>query len=72
MLMSGNSGATLTHGALAAGVSELLAKPLQSREMAAALARVLGAINAVESMKHGHGPPEDSDDNLCVPPSGRA
>jgi CheY-like chemotaxis protein len=41
VLMSGYSGATLTHGALAAGVSELLTKPLQSHEMAAALARVL-------------------------------
>ncbi|MGO9991796.1 MAG: PAS domain S-box protein [Steroidobacteraceae bacterium] len=41
VLLSGYSGAILTHGALAAGVSELLTKPLQSREMAAALARVL-------------------------------
>ncbi len=41
VLTSGYSGATLTHGALGAGVSELLTKPLQSREMAAALARVL-------------------------------
>jgi DNA-binding NtrC family response regulator len=41
VLMSGYSGATLTHGALATGVGELLTKPLQSREMAAALARVL-------------------------------
>jgi PAS domain S-box-containing protein len=41
VLVSGYSGANLTQDALAAGVSELLTKPLQSREMAAALARVL-------------------------------
>jgi PAS domain S-box-containing protein len=41
VLMSGYSGASLTQDALAAGVRELLTKPLQSREMAATLARVL-------------------------------
>ncbi|HWS69924.1 MAG TPA: AAA family ATPase [Steroidobacteraceae bacterium] len=41
VLVSGYSGATLTQDSLAAGVSELLTKPLQSRELAATLARVL-------------------------------
>jgi CheY-like chemotaxis protein len=41
VLMSGYCGANLTQDALAAGVSELLVKPLQSREMATTLARVL-------------------------------
>jgi PAS domain S-box-containing protein len=41
VLMSGYSGVSLTQWALAAGVSELLTKPLQSREMATMLARVL-------------------------------
>jgi PAS domain S-box-containing protein len=41
VLMSGYSGPILTQRALAAGVSELLIKPLQSREIAATLARVL-------------------------------
>jgi CheY-like chemotaxis protein len=41
ILLSGYSGPTLTRQALAAGVSELLAKPLQSRQIAATLARVL-------------------------------
>ena len=41
VLMSGYSGAILTQDALAAGVSELLTKPLQSREIATVLARVL-------------------------------
>jgi CheY-like chemotaxis protein len=41
VLMSGYSGANLTQDALAAGVSELLTKPLQSREMTVTLARVL-------------------------------
>jgi FixJ family two-component response regulator len=41
VLMSGYSGVSLTQAALAAAVSELLTKPLQSREMAATLARVL-------------------------------
>jgi DNA-binding NtrC family response regulator len=41
VLVSGYSGVSLTQGALTAGVSELLTKPLQSREMATTLARVL-------------------------------
>ncbi|HEV7528911.1 MAG TPA: ATP-binding protein, partial [Solirubrobacteraceae bacterium] len=41
LLVSGYSGPILAQRALAAGVSELLVKPLQSRDIAAALARVL-------------------------------
>jgi CheY-like chemotaxis protein len=41
VLVSGYSGPILTQHALAAGVSELLTKPLQSREIATTLARVL-------------------------------
>jgi PAS domain S-box-containing protein len=41
VLLSGYSGPILTQDALAAGVSELLTKPLQSRDIAATLARVL-------------------------------
>jgi PAS domain S-box-containing protein len=41
VLVSGYSGPLLTQQALAAGVSELLTKPLQSREIAITLARVL-------------------------------
>jgi CheY-like chemotaxis protein len=41
ILVSGYSGPILTQQALAAGVSELLVKPLQSRQFAAALDRVL-------------------------------
>jgi CheY-like chemotaxis protein len=41
VLVSGYSGPILAQRALAAGVSELLVKPLQSRDIAAALARVL-------------------------------
>jgi AmiR/NasT family two-component response regulator len=40
-LVSGYSGPILTQQALAAGVSELLVKPLQSRQIAATLDRVL-------------------------------
>jgi len=40
VLVSGYS-ASLTQDALAAGVSEVLIKPFQSREMATTLARVL-------------------------------
>lgn len=39
--VSGYAGPTLTQQTLAASVSELLAKPLQSRQIAATLARVL-------------------------------
>ncbi len=41
VMVSGYSGPLLTQQALAAGVSELLTKPLQSREIATLLARVL-------------------------------
>jgi len=41
VLVSGYSGPALTPQALIAGVSELLAKPLQSRQIATTLARVL-------------------------------
>jgi PAS domain S-box-containing protein len=41
VLTSGYSGPILTQQALAAGVSELLTKPLQSREIATTLARLL-------------------------------
>jgi CheY-like chemotaxis protein len=41
VLVSGYSGPLLTQQALAAGVSEQLTKPLQSREIATTLARVL-------------------------------
>jgi PAS domain S-box-containing protein len=41
VLVSGYSGPLLTQQALAAGVSELLTKPLHSREIATTLARVL-------------------------------
>ena len=41
VLVSGYSGPLLTQQALAAGISELLTKPLQSREIAATLARAL-------------------------------
>jgi CheY-like chemotaxis protein len=43
VLMSGYTGPILAQRALAAGVSELLVKPLQSRDIAAALDRVLHA-----------------------------
>jgi hypothetical protein len=39
--VSGYAGPSLTQQTLAASVSELLAKPLQSRQIAATLARVL-------------------------------
>jgi CheY-like chemotaxis protein len=44
VLVSGYSGPTLAQRALAAGVSELLVKPLRHRDIAAALARVLHRI----------------------------
>jgi len=40
-LISGYTGPMLTQMALAAGVREVLRKPVQSRELAAALARAL-------------------------------
>jgi PAS domain S-box-containing protein len=44
VLVSGYSGPILTQQALAAGVSELLTKPLQSRQIATTLARVLHRV----------------------------
>ncbi len=44
VLVSGYSGPILTQDALAAGVSELLTKPLQSRDIATTLARVLHRV----------------------------
>jgi PAS domain S-box-containing protein len=44
VLVSGYIGPMMTERALAAGVSEILKKPVQSRELAAALARVLGKL----------------------------
>jgi CheY-like chemotaxis protein len=41
VLMSGYTGPMLSERALAAGVTEILKKPVQSRDIAAALARVL-------------------------------
>ena len=41
MLVSGYTGPMLAERALAAGITEILKKPVQSRDMAAALARVL-------------------------------
>jgi signal transduction histidine kinase/CheY-like chemotaxis protein len=43
ILISGHTGPHLTEMALGAGVREVLRKPIQSRELAAALARVLAA-----------------------------
>jgi CheY-like chemotaxis protein len=43
VLLSGYSGALQTQQALAAGVRELLTKPIRSQEMATTLARVLPA-----------------------------
>jgi CheY-like chemotaxis protein len=43
ILMSGNAGAQLMQRAGEIGVNEVLRKPLQSRDLAEALARVLGA-----------------------------
>jgi PAS domain S-box-containing protein len=43
ILMSGHGGAELTERAAAVGAQEVLHKPLQSREVAESLARVLGA-----------------------------
>jgi PAS domain S-box-containing protein len=43
ILMSGHGGAQLTQNAAAVGAQEVLHKPLQSRDLAESLARVLGA-----------------------------
>jgi len=45
-LVSGRSGASLMQDALAAGVSEVLTKPLESREIATTLARVLHCMTS--------------------------
>jgi signal transduction histidine kinase/ActR/RegA family two-component response regulator len=47
ILVSGYIGPMMTERALAAGVSEILKKPVQSRELAAALARALGKASAL-------------------------
>jgi FixJ family two-component response regulator len=54
VLMSGYSGPLLTQQALAAGVSELLAKPLQSRQFAATLDRVLHHNEAPTPVQNHH------------------
>jgi FixJ family two-component response regulator len=41
VLVSGYTGPILAERALAAGITEILKKPVQSRDMAAALARAL-------------------------------
>jgi CheY-like chemotaxis protein len=52
VLVSGYSGPILTQQALDAGVSELLKKPVQSRELAAALARALAKpVNVSEIIR---------------------
>ena len=52
VLVSGYSGPILTQQALDAGVSELLKKPVQSRELAAALARALAKpVKRSETMR---------------------
>ena len=45
ILMSGHGGAQLTHRAAAIGAKEVLRKPLQGRDLAESLARVLGAAH---------------------------
>ena len=45
ILMSGHGGAQLTQNAAAVGAQEVLHKPLQSRDLAESLARVLGAAH---------------------------
>jgi CheY-like chemotaxis protein len=45
ILMSGNGGAQLKQRAGAIGANEVLRKPLQSRDLAESLARVLGSVN---------------------------
>jgi CheY-like chemotaxis protein len=45
IVMSGNGGAQLKQRAGSIGANEVLRKPLQSRDLAESLARVLGSIN---------------------------
>jgi PAS domain S-box-containing protein len=47
LLVSGYIGPMMTERALAAGVSEILKKPVQSRDIAAALARALRRVSSV-------------------------
>jgi NO-binding membrane sensor protein with MHYT domain/nitrogen-specific signal transduction histidine kinase/ActR/RegA family two-component response regulator len=54
VLMSGYSGPLLTQQAVAAGVSELLVKPLQSRQFAATLDRVLHHNEAPTPVQNRH------------------
>jgi CheY-like chemotaxis protein len=48
VLVSGYIGPMMTERARAAGVDEILKKPVQSRELAAALARVLSAVTKTQ------------------------
>jgi CheY-like chemotaxis protein len=50
ILVSGYSGSVLRQQALAAGISELLTKPLQSREIATTLARVLHRATEIKTV----------------------
>jgi FixJ family two-component response regulator len=49
ILMSGHGGARLTLNAAAVGAQEVLHKPLQSRDLAESLARVLAAAHPEDS-----------------------
>jgi CheY-like chemotaxis protein len=51
ILMSGNGGAQLKQTAGAIGANEVLRKPLQSRDLAESLARVLGSANRAWTME---------------------
>ncbi|HEX2198223.1 MAG TPA: ATP-binding protein, partial [Burkholderiales bacterium] len=48
LLVSGYIGPMMTERALAAGVDQILKKPVQSRELAAALARVLSGVTKMQ------------------------
>jgi CheY-like chemotaxis protein len=51
IVMSGNGGAQLKQLAGAIGANEVLRKPLQSRDMAESLARVLRSVNTARTME---------------------
>ena len=51
IVMSGNGGAQLKQRAGAIGANEVLRKPLQSRDMAESLARVLRSVNTARTME---------------------
>jgi PAS domain S-box-containing protein len=51
ILMSGNGGAQLKQTAGAIGANEVLRKPLQSRDLAESLARVLASVNRASTME---------------------